>query len=95
MTPASPMIKAAELTSGLGAIVLGAGLALLWPDLLRAHAEILLLVGLVVHGSGMTLKYRLQTHERGPLSWERALFWLCWAMLIGLIVWLPAEELIR
>jgi hypothetical protein len=80
--------KAAELASGLGAIVLGAGLALLAPDRLRPFALPLLLAGALVHGLGMTLKMRLERTERPPLWWEQALFWLCWACLVALGVWL-------
>ncbi len=83
-------LKAAELTSGLGAIVLGAGLALVLPDWLRNHALPLLFVGVVVHGLGMSLKYRLERRDSPPLWWERTLFWLCWACLAGLFVWIAA-----
>ena len=80
--------KAAEVASGLGAIVLGAGLALLVPDVLRGFAIPLLVAGILVHGVGMTLKQRLEAVQRAPLWWERGLFWLCWACLGGLVVWL-------
>jgi hypothetical protein len=50
-------LKAAELASGLGAIVLGAGLALVLPDWLRNYAPPLLVVGVVVHGLGMSLSW--------------------------------------
>lgn len=91
----SSVIKSAELTSSLGAIVLGAGLALLAPDLLKAQALPLLMAGLLIHGAGMTLKYRLENREGPPLWWERALFWLCWACLAGLAAWLLARALAR
>jgi hypothetical protein len=80
--------KGADLASGLGAIALGAGLALLLPEALRAYAMPLLVGGVVVHGVGMTLKYRLESRDGAPLWWERALFWLCWACLAALLVWI-------
>ena len=85
--------KAAELAAGLGAIVLGAGLALALPDGLRRYAWPLLIGGAVVHGAGMTLKYRMEARSGPPLWWERALFWLCWACLAGLGVWIGASAL--
>ncbi len=80
--------KGAELASGLGAIVLGAGLALLLPQWLRAYAVPLLVGGAVVHAAGMTLKYRIEVRNGPRLLWERAQFWLCWAGLAGLGIWI-------
>ena len=77
-------VKATDLVSGLGAIVLGAGLGLLAPETLRAHALPLLLGRLAVHGAGMTLKYRFEHRQGLPLWWERALLrtgWICLAAL--------------
>jgi hypothetical protein len=82
--------KGAELASGLGAIVLGAGLALVLPQWLRQYGVALLIGGVVVHGVGMTLKYRLERRDGPPLWWERALFWLCWLCLSALGSWLAA-----
>ena len=86
----APRAKAANLLSGLGAIVLGAGLALVAPAWLRAYAFPTLIVGLLVHGTGMSLKYRFESRQNEPLWWERLLFWLCWAILLGLGVWMAA-----
>ena len=83
--------KAAGLTSGVGAIVLGAGLALILPLWLREYAVPILVVGVVVHGLGMSLGYRLEGRNGPPLWWERALFWACWACLVGLGVWVAAS----
>ncbi|MBI5335956.1 MAG: hypothetical protein HZB72_15430 [Burkholderiales bacterium] len=85
--------KSAELVSALGAGVLGAGLGLLAPERLKNHAAVLLLLGIVVHRVGMTLKYRLERRASPSLWWERALFWLCWASLLVLAGWLAAVAL--
>ena len=85
--------KGAELASGLGAIILGAGLALVLPEWLRTYAIPLLTAGVFVHGAGMTLKYRLETRGGPPLWWERALFWLCWALLAMLGIGIAAAAL--
>lgn len=83
--------KAAEVASGLGAIVLGAGLALLAPELLSGLAVPLLGAGALVRGVGMSLKHRLQQEERQPLWWEAGLFWLCWAFLALATAWVLAR----
>lgn len=80
--------KAADVASGLGAIALGAGLALLAPDALRALALPLLGAGILGHGVGMTLTHRLDAAGRAPLWWEQLLFWLCWLCLGLLAAWL-------
>lgn len=86
-------VKGAELISGSGAIILGGGLALVLPEWFRSYATPLLIGGAVVHGLGMTLKYRLEFRRGPPLWWERALFWLCWVCLLGLSIWIAAAAL--
>ena len=80
-------IRRVELASGLGAVVLGAGLALVLPEWLRTYAIPLLMGGILVHGVGMTLKYRLEARRGPPLWWEQVLLWLCWALLAVLGIW--------
>lgn len=75
--------------------MLGAGLALVLPEWLRSYALRLLLVGALVHGIGMTLKYRLESREGPPQGWERALFWLCWACLAALGLWMAWHSATR
>lgn len=88
ITMARGAAKGAELASGLGAIVLGAGLALLAPDILSAYAIPILVAGILVHGMGMTVKHRLESSARESLWWEKALFWACWLVLAMLAAWL-------
>ena len=80
--------KAADLLSGLGAIVLGMGLALVAPAWLSAYGVSMLIVGLLVHGAGMSLKYRYESGQKEPLWWERLLLWSCWACLGALGIWI-------
>jgi len=74
-------LKAAELLSTAGAAVLGAGLALLWPQL-AGLAIPLIAVGLLGHATGMGLKQRLQRGQPQP-AWSRALAWICWLAMAG------------
>lgn len=78
--------KAADLASSLGAIALGAGLALMAHEVIEPHALHLLASGLIVHGGGMTLKHRWEKEQREPRWWEQALFWLCWLLLAALAI---------
>lgn len=86
-----PAAKAAELASALGAIALGAGLALLAPLWLRGYGSTLLLAGAAVHGLGMSLKFGIEERDGGLRWWERGLFWLCWVVLGGLGVWIAVQ----
>jgi hypothetical protein len=55
-------IKKTDLLSSAGAGVLGAGLALLFAEMLKPYAASILVVGLIAHGLGMFQKHQL---ERG------------------------------
>ncbi|AKJ30719.1 hypothetical protein [Caldimonas brevitalea] len=68
--------------------MLGAGIALLWPSLAE-HAVALLVVGSLVHATGMGLKHRLQLDQAQP-RWSRWLVALCWvalAVLAATLAW--------
>ncbi|MBI5279349.1 MAG: hypothetical protein HY854_23155 [Burkholderiales bacterium] len=83
-------VKAAELASGVGAIVLGSGLALFAPPTWREMAAPSFITGVLVHGAGMTLKHRLEVRSGMMLWWEKVLFWVCWAALAVLAAWMGA-----
>jgi hypothetical protein len=60
---------------------------MLAPILLHRQALPLLGAGVLIHGAGMTLKYRLEAGGREPEWWVRTLFWVCWAFLVATLVW--------
>jgi hypothetical protein len=84
--------KLADLTSGVGALVLGVGLGGLFPQWFGPAAGAITVVGLSVHAFGMWDKHRLEARGQpeNPL-WVVALYWVCWLLLAGvlamLLVW--------
>ena len=84
--------KLAELTSGVGALVLGVGLGGLFPQSFAPPAGFIAVVGLSLHAFGMWDKHRLEAlgHSHNP-SWVVALYWVCWlllaAVLAALLFW--------
>lgn len=86
-------IKKAELLSSLGAGVLGAGIALLMPNLLAPYALLILLLGLISHAVGMFQKHGLeQQPEIVRVWWAEALYWLCWLALAALLVFIIIRQ---
>jgi hypothetical protein len=82
-------LKQLELLGGLGAAVLGAGMALLFADWLRPYALPAIVVGIVAHGWAMLRKHRIEVSERAkPPAWETAAYWSCWLLLgaLGLYI---------
>lgn len=74
--------RVAELTSGVGALVLGVGLGALLGERLSGLGLSLLVLGAASHAWGMFDKRR--TDERkGPADvwWVSILYWTCWALL--------------
>jgi len=84
--------KRVELASSAGAGILGAGLGALFGDWLGPGAVPLLLVGAALHGWGMLARRRQERAGGMALpAWSVALWWLCWAALLALAVYLAAR----
>ncbi|WP_201860733.1 hypothetical protein [Microvirga soli] len=83
MTVARPeRLRLAELTSGVGAVVLGIGLGVLAADRLDRVGLPLLLVGAAVHAWGMFDKHRLERQADAPDAWWGPVaYWSCWGLL--------------
>lgn len=75
-------LRLAELTSSLGAGVLGLGLGVLAAAALRDLVGPILVAGGVMHVWGMFDKHRLERAAGAKQPWWSALlYWLCWAAL--------------
>ena len=80
-------LKLAELTSGVGALVLGVGLGALFPQWFGRLAGVITVVGLSLHAFGMWDKHRVEARDQAesPL-WVMVLYWVCWLLLGGVLV---------
>ena len=82
-------LKIAELTSGLGALVLGVGLGTVFADWFAPAAGLIVLAGVVAHAFGMWDKHRLEREADAPSSpWIAVLYWVCWLLLAGAVMFL-------
>jgi hypothetical protein len=90
-SPPSSRLRFAELTSSVGAGVLGVGLGAYFGGELAAWAAPLLIAGAATHAVGMADKHRLERSagEVHP-GWATALYWICWLALLGLATALVA-----
>lgn len=82
-------LKQLELLGGVGAGILGAGVALLFARWVLPYAVPMLVVGMVTHGWAMFTKVRLEreAHEVQP-RWATASEWACWIMIAALIFYI-------
>ena len=88
-------LKFAELTSGIGALVLGIGLGALLPHWFNGSAGLAVFAGIAAHGFGMWDKHRLEAREHletGP--GVVALYWTCWLLLAGVVIILVAKRIV-
>ena len=82
-------VKVAELTSGIGAVVLGVGVGALLARWVGAAAGVVALIGVLLHGFGMWDKHRLEAGTPGASDrLVVALYWVCWLLLGGVMAYL-------
>jgi hypothetical protein len=82
-------MRLAELTSSLGAGVLGVGLGALLASHLRGLGVPVLLLGALLHAWGMADKHRLEAKAGVPtVWWSTLLYWICWVLLAALVVYI-------
>lgn len=83
------LVKRAELASGVGALVLGTGLGVVFGRFLVSAGIPLLFAGGLLHGWGMYDKHRI---ERGSAAedvrFAAALYWACWILLAAVLGYL-------
>lgn len=76
-------LKLADLTSGVGALLLGIGLGALFSRWLTPAAGFVAVAGVVAHGLGMWDKHRLEGQGDAGVNEPLvvALYWVCWLLL--------------
>lgn len=92
MVRESNRLKQLDMMGALGAAILGAGVALLFQEWLLPYAVPAVLVGMAAHGWAMFAKRRLERQAQVlQPAWERVAYWICWAMLIGLLGYVAVQ----
>ena len=87
-------LHVAEMTSSVGALVLGIGVGAFIASSLRDLATGVFFVGLALHAWGMWDKHHVEARLASPEPvWAKALFWLCWIMLVGVLAWFGVSTL--
>jgi hypothetical protein len=82
-------LKFAELTSGVGALVLGVGLGALFPQWFGCLAGVITVVGLPLHAFGIWDKHRVEGRDQAENPfWVVVLHWVCWLLLAGVLAML-------
>lgn len=81
--------KLAELTNTVGAGVLGVGVGAWLSTRIDQFLGVIIVVGLALHVWGMLDKHRLEKQEGALIPiWASTLYWICWLLLLGLVLWL-------
>ncbi|MGE3534264.1 MAG: hypothetical protein AB7H48_05495 [Parachlamydiales bacterium] len=81
-------LKLAELTSSIGAGVLGLGLGVHFGEHLKSFSLPIIAIGIFSHAVGMFDKHRLESQVNGVTAfWTKFLYWICWVSMAGLIAY--------
>ena len=87
-------IKKAKLLSGIGAVALGIGIGILLSNFLKLYALPVLLIGVVMHALGMFIEHQLENAATNVrLWWAEILYWVCWILLLGIIIYIAVDYL--
>jgi hypothetical protein len=79
-------LRLAQLASSTGAGVLGFGLGALAARWVGGLALPTVVVGILLHATGMLSQHRLEAAAERPRPWwSAALYWLCWIALAWLV----------
>ena len=85
-------LKVAELTSGVGALVLGIGLGALFVTWVAELAVVITVTGLALHAFGMWDEHRLEgSGDSVTPAWVTAAYWVCWVLLVVVVALLVLQ----
>jgi hypothetical protein len=78
-------LKQAEIASALGAGIIGFGLGAYLANYFASNALWIIVIGIALHGVAMYKKAEIKPTK---LAWAKWLYWLCWAIIIGLAIYI-------
>jgi hypothetical protein len=82
-------VRLAEITSGLGAGILGLGIGVVIAPYLTGLGLLVVAVGLVLHAWGMADKHRLEAKQGIPeVWWSTFFYWVCWVSLAAVTIYI-------
>ena len=84
-------LKQAELASTLGAGIIGFGLGVYFAGYFASYALWVIVIGDALHGVAM---YKKAEMKPTTLRWAKWLYWLCWAIIIGLAIYILASAIL-
>jgi hypothetical protein len=89
VTTAKPgRLRLAELTSGIGAVILGVGIGVILADRMAGLGPAILAIAITLHAWGMVDKRRQERRQGGAEPWwSAALYLACWVGLAGMLAW--------